>query len=141
MATKRMYLKGARLRQFREARDWTQEDLAERSGVNRAVISRVERGEKRRILSDHLLMLARTLNIRPEQLVENPPPLPEEEQAAPEVAVMLKLIRDMTDAERIQIWEAIEYALWRRRKQDGDFNGKIHPRSTRADGDDAADTA
>jgi transcriptional regulator with XRE-family HTH domain len=140
MADKRMYLKGERLRQFREARDWTQEDLAERSGVNRAVISRVERGEKRRILSDHLLMLARALRIRPEQLVEHPPPLPEDEQAAPEVSVMLKLIRDMTDSERAEIWDAIEYTLWKRRKQNGDLDGTDHPASARADGDNTSST-
>lgn len=36
---------GARIRAEREARDWSLTDLAQRSGVSRAMISRVERGE------------------------------------------------------------------------------------------------
>jgi transcriptional regulator with XRE-family HTH domain len=36
---------GARIRAEREARDWSLTDLAQRSGVSRAMINRIERGE------------------------------------------------------------------------------------------------
>ena len=37
---------GARVKELRRRRGWTLEDLAERAGVSRAMISKVERGEK-----------------------------------------------------------------------------------------------
>src|SRR5215216_1243970 len=37
---------GGRVREFRRGRDLTLEDLAEQSGVSRAMISKLERGEK-----------------------------------------------------------------------------------------------
>ena len=37
---------GARIRKYREKREWTQEQLAFESGLHRAYIGHIERGEK-----------------------------------------------------------------------------------------------
>ena len=58
-----MALLGERVKQRREKLGWTQTELAERSGVQQAMISRYERGEVRQARSDHLEKLANTLGV------------------------------------------------------------------------------
>jgi transcriptional regulator with XRE-family HTH domain len=55
---------GERLRQAREARGWIQRELARQSGVNVAMINRIEKGEVVNPRLDTLTQLARALRIR-----------------------------------------------------------------------------
>ena len=55
---------GARLRAVRVRRGWRQEDLAPRVGVDRSVISRIERGHLDRIVLGTLLDVARELDVQ-----------------------------------------------------------------------------
>jgi len=59
---------GARLRQLRTDRQWTQEDLAETAGLTATYVGQVERGDKVASLTV-VLKLARALDIPPAELL------------------------------------------------------------------------
>jgi DNA-binding Xre family transcriptional regulator len=59
-----------RLKELREARGWTQLELAERAGVRQATISEMETGRAKRVGLDTLDRLARTLKVQPGELLE-----------------------------------------------------------------------
>jgi len=44
-------------------RDWTQEDLAERSGISAAMISHFETGTRQKASADNLVKLAKALGV------------------------------------------------------------------------------
>jgi DNA-binding Xre family transcriptional regulator len=69
MATTRI-----RLKELREARGWTQLELAERAGIRQATISEMETGRVRRVGLDTLDRLARALKVQPGELLELVPP-------------------------------------------------------------------
>lgn len=58
---------GERIRQLRLAKDWSQEDLAVRSGLHPTYIGGIERGE-RNLGLDNILKLARALDEHPSAL-------------------------------------------------------------------------
>jgi len=60
---------GSNLRAARKRRNWTQEDLAERSGVHAGEISRMESGKRDPQVST-VEKLAAALDIPPGQLLE-----------------------------------------------------------------------
>lgn len=59
---------GRNVRAARDARGWTQEDLAHRSGLAVVQVSRVERG-KREIRLTTLLRLLEALDAQPDELL------------------------------------------------------------------------
>jgi transcriptional regulator with XRE-family HTH domain len=59
------------LREWRKHRGWTQEELAERCGIPKSIISRYESGE-RRIHIEAQFQLMAALDIRPGQFFEPP---------------------------------------------------------------------
>jgi transcriptional regulator with XRE-family HTH domain len=61
---------GIKVRAARQARGWTQEELAERSGMAAVQISRVERGV-REVRLTTLLRIARALQTTPGRLLDN----------------------------------------------------------------------
>lgn len=52
---------GKRLRELRKVREWTQEDLENRSGVSAQMISHFETGTRQSASADNLVSLARAL--------------------------------------------------------------------------------
>ena len=62
-----MYINSARLRELRTARQWTQEQLADLSGLNLRTIQRLESGAK--ISSESLRALAAVLEVPAESLL------------------------------------------------------------------------
>ena len=58
---------GERIRQLRLAKDWSQEELAVRSGLHPTYIGGIERGE-RNLGLDNILKLARALDEHPSAL-------------------------------------------------------------------------
>lgn len=58
---------GNTIRQFRLAKGWTQEELAERTGLHPTYVGGIERGE-RNLGLDNLLKLARALGEHPSAL-------------------------------------------------------------------------
>ncbi len=61
--------RGIRLKQLRKRRGWTQETLAEKVGVSRVTVARIEIGNRRPSL-DLLEKLARVLRVRVEELLK-----------------------------------------------------------------------
>jgi len=57
------------LKKYRKIARLTQEQLARKSGVDVTLISRFERGVRRRLSYDNIIRLARALNLEPEELV------------------------------------------------------------------------
>lgn len=58
---------GSRLRQFRDERGYSQEELAERAGLHRNYVGGVERGE-RNVALENTVKLAKALSIKPADL-------------------------------------------------------------------------
>lgn len=59
-----------RLRRLREAKGWTQVDLAKKARVTQALISQLEAGKKASPSVVPLLRIARALGVTVEELVE-----------------------------------------------------------------------
>jgi len=57
------------LAKFRRIAGYSQQKLADKSGVDIAVISRLERGLKREPSYQTVIRLARALNLEPEELI------------------------------------------------------------------------
>lgn len=60
---------GKRVRTLRLAKDWTQEELANQSGLHPTYVGGIERGE-RNVGLNNILKLARALGLRPAALFE-----------------------------------------------------------------------
>ena len=58
---------GARLRQLRDQRGYSQEELAERAGLHRNYVGGVERGE-RNVALENIVKLAKALSVSPKDL-------------------------------------------------------------------------
>ena len=58
---------GTRLRQLRDERGYSQEELAERAGLHRNYVGGVERGE-RNVALENIVKLAKALAIKPGDL-------------------------------------------------------------------------
>ncbi len=61
-------LVGARVRELREGKGWSQERLGFKSGLHRNYVGGVERGE-RNVGIENLARLAKALGVRPRDLV------------------------------------------------------------------------
>ena len=59
---------GYKIKDVREARNMTQEDLAEKSGVSRGTISALESGTVRTTTTKTLVNLARALDVSVDQI-------------------------------------------------------------------------
>jgi len=57
------------LKKYRRIAGLTQEQLAQKSGVDATIISRLERGERQKASYENIVRLARALNLEPEELV------------------------------------------------------------------------
>lgn len=68
LSTQRRLAFGAQVRALRLARGWSQEDLAEASGLHRTYIGSLERGQ-RNVALDNLWRLADTLGVSPGELM------------------------------------------------------------------------
>ena len=59
-----------RLRELRDARGWTQGELAERAGVTRATVSRIEGGKVASLDLQVFEKLANALDVHPAVLID-----------------------------------------------------------------------
>jgi transcriptional regulator with XRE-family HTH domain len=59
---------GYKIKEIRESRDMTQEELAEKSGVSRVTISGLENGTERNTTSKTLVKIAAALGVTVDQI-------------------------------------------------------------------------
>lgn len=59
-----------KLKELREQRGWTQEELCKRSGIGRITVSRIENGHTKGIDFETLEKLAEALDVHPAVLIE-----------------------------------------------------------------------
>lgn len=59
---------GARVRELREAKGWSQEELGFKSGLHRNYVGGIERGE-RNVAIVNVAKLAKALGVRPRELL------------------------------------------------------------------------
>lgn len=90
---------GQRVLDARRARDWTQSDLARRSGVSASYISRLESGEYTRPSHENLDAIARSLGLRITDLTDPPDPNEDAERR--------RMIEAHVGAENADLAEAI----------------------------------
>jgi transcriptional regulator with XRE-family HTH domain len=57
------------LKKYRRIAGLTQQKLADKSGVDKSLISRLERGKRQTASYETIVRLARALNLEPEELV------------------------------------------------------------------------
>ena len=70
MANHTMTPVSVRVKELREGRGWTQTELAERAGITRVTLSRIENGHTKGIDFDTLDKLAKALDCHPATLIE-----------------------------------------------------------------------
>lgn len=63
---------GSKVREFREKRKMSQEELAEKSGVSRGTISAIETGRSENVNSKTLLRIAEALDTTVDQIFFSP---------------------------------------------------------------------
>ena len=61
---------GIKIKELRSLRDWTQNELAKRSGVDRGTLASIESGKAKNPTTHNLLKLASAFKIRPEELYQ-----------------------------------------------------------------------
>ena len=59
-----------RLRELRQGRGWSQQELSRRTGIRRATLSAIENGQTKSIDFDILEKLAKALEVHPAALIE-----------------------------------------------------------------------
>jgi transcriptional regulator with XRE-family HTH domain len=64
------------LKKYRRIAGLTQEQLANKSGVDKSLISRLERGQRQTASYESIVRLARALKLEPEELVPVKPTMP-----------------------------------------------------------------
>ena len=93
---------GGRLKELRSSRGWTQEQLAERLGTSKQVISRYESGLRSPKISV-VAQWAEKLGVPLEQFAEDTMPLPPEQDS--DIQIMSRAMVAMTPEERAKLIE------------------------------------
>ena len=97
---------GVRLRELREARGWTQEEVAERAGLAASVVSHFETGVRGKPSADNLVKISKALGVTADYLLGR--------SAQPEVSDerVSALLRSLSDAPGETYERFIEMGEW-----------------------------
>lgn len=107
---------GEKIRQLRQKHRWTQKELAMASGVDQAVISKLENNFKGGTRIETMVALARAFGVATDELFVPAEPTPVD-PTDPQIDVMMRLVEDMTPAERQSAEMFIRFVLVQRKKQ------------------------
>ena len=110
-----VFIDGAAIRRLRKNKGWSQMDLARIAWVDQGTISALERNAKGGLHLDTLVRLARTLGVSTDDLLVPPDGTPPE-SSEPQLDVMMRLVRDLTDDERQSAEMFIRFVIAQRRR-------------------------
>jgi transcriptional regulator with XRE-family HTH domain len=106
---------GAKMRQFRKNKGWSQFGLARVALVDQGTISALERNARAGLRLNTLVRLARALGVSTDDLIVPSDGVPVE-PSDPQLNVMMHLVVDMTTEERKSAEEFIRFVLAQRRR-------------------------
>jgi transcriptional regulator with XRE-family HTH domain len=104
---------GERLRGYREARGWSQEELSRRLGLTRMTISRYESGE-RQIQADMLPAIAEALGVHPARFFLEDGEVVTPAPRSPGAERMLRELLERQGYAGPEIEDVLEWLDWRR---------------------------
>jgi transcriptional regulator with XRE-family HTH domain len=114
-----------KLRRLRQRLGWTQQDLAERSGVQRPTISKIETGNRQNLRTTTLQRLAQALGVTADDLLLAPP-LHAVADRPPDykttLAAVVKLAEDLEQADLEDLLEYIEFLRAKRGRHQADLH-------------------
>lgn len=103
---------GENLRRLRQARGFTQEQLAEASGVSRPTITNIEIGKSAAPSSKTLATLAQALNVDPSELSRlTAPEVPAANDGRISLTAFLSLARGLLDVDDVRLLERLRTRL------------------------------
>ncbi len=106
---------GAKMRQFRKNKGWSQFGLARVALVDQGTISALERNARAGLRINTLVRLARSLGVSTDDLLVPSEGTPVE-PTDPQLNVMMRLVVDMTPEERESAEAFIRFVLAQRRR-------------------------
>jgi transcriptional regulator with XRE-family HTH domain len=109
-------LDGDKIRRLRQAKQWSQADLAKVSGVDQGTISRLENNIQEKTRIETLVQLARTFGVATDDLFISSEPL-EVEPLDPQLNVMMRLFDDMDEEERTSLEMFARFVISQRNKE------------------------
>jgi transcriptional regulator with XRE-family HTH domain len=113
-----------KLRQVRRALRWTQQDLADRSGVQRSTVSKIESGRRRNLRTSTLQSLARALGVTADELLLSPPQetvSQESSEYRTAYASVVKAAEGLTEDELESVRDYIDFLRTRRKPAEPDL--------------------
>jgi transcriptional regulator with XRE-family HTH domain len=109
-------LDGDKIRRLRQARRWSQADLARASGVDQGTISRLENNIQEKTRIETLVALARTFGVTADDLFLSSTAAAVD-PLNPQLNVMTRLFEDMTEEERDSLEMFARFILAQRGKR------------------------
>jgi len=108
-----------KVRVKREEKEMTQAELAKKSGLTQATISRIESGELKQIKSEAIKRLAVALNVTADFLIGDLPKMDfDDALRADETAkVIFRGYEKLTEDERREIRDFVEYLVDKKKKK------------------------
>lgn len=113
-----------KLRYLREGLGWTQQDLADRSGIGRSTISKIETGGRTNLRTTTLRSLAATLGVATDDLLISATGKATKEQPEsyrPALAAIQKSLEDLSSDEIENVREYIDFMRSRRKRPRADL--------------------
>ncbi len=107
---------GEKIRALRKKRRWTQKDLADASGVDQGLISRLENNNQGATRIDTFVAVARALGVATDDLFVPEEPMPVE-PTDPQIDVMMRLVEDMTPEEKQSAEMFMRFVVSRRKRR------------------------
>jgi transcriptional regulator with XRE-family HTH domain len=81
---------GERVRRYREARQWSQRDLANAAGVSQATIAKIENGTLQRTLLETVRGLAQAFHVSLDELVGPAGSDPQDDRGVPRIWALVR---------------------------------------------------
>lgn len=86
---------GDRIRKLRKEKNWSQYDLAEKSGVARPVINLIENSKVKRVDYGNVIAIAKVFEVSPDWLTGNPTEKTDKDEIITDLELTILQLRDI----------------------------------------------